>query len=242
MENKNNTWKLATFFLIGLMVGFVAAKLLPSQTLIEDVQDSEINTLQADSSAPKPQVLEPIDYSKIPSSKDDKGRWTLGSKDAKIVIEDFSDYECVYCHAYVNDAFSSIINNYVKTGKVYYVFNNFPLSFHPHAKKAAEAALCAGDQNKYWEMHHALFENQHIWNQGNEIEVFGTLAKDLSLDQNQFQSCLQAEKYKEQVEKDIELGIQKGVSGTPSFFINDHKAVGAQSYEYFKDIIEEALQ
>lgn len=243
MENKNNVWKLTTFFLIGLMIGFVTARSLPPQTLIEDAQASETNTLAADSPSPvHSSTLETVDYTKIPSSKDENGHWTLGSKGAKVVIEDFSDYECVYCHAYVSEAFPSIINNYVKTGKVYYVFNNFPLSFHPHAKKAAEAALCAGDQNKYWEMHHALFANQHVWNQGNEVEVFAGLAKDLSMDEHQFRSCLQTEKYKTQVGKDIELGTQRGVSGTPSFFINGQQVVGAQSYEYFKDVIEKTLK
>jgi protein-disulfide isomerase len=132
------------------------------------------------------------------------------------------------------------LETYVNTGQVQYVFRNFPLySTHPQAQKAAEAAECAGEQGKYWEMHDLLFGRQEEWS-GNPdaAATFKELAGELDLDQGEFDSCLDGGKYADKVATDAEEGMAAGVSSTPSFLINDMMLAGAYPFEAFQQRIE----
>ncbi len=169
-----------------------------------------------------------------------------GDKDAKVTIVEFSDYQCPFCGRHVRDTIPQIKAEYIKTGKVKYVFSDFPLDFHQNAFKAAEAARCAREQGKYWEMHDRLFGNQ---------QALGDLtphAEAVGLNMSKFQKCMDSGKYAEAVRKDIEEGQKAGVSGTPTFFIGltdpkdsevkaVKKIVGAQPYANFKSAIDGLL-
>ena len=87
----------------------------------------------------------------------------LGSANATITLIEFTDYQCPFCSRHFNQTYEQIKKDYIDTGKVKFYLRDFPLGFHPNAQKAAEAARCAGDQGKYWEMHDALFKNQSEW-------------------------------------------------------------------------------
>ncbi len=120
------------------------------------------------------------------------------------------------------------------------MFRHFPLfSIHPQAQPAADAAECAGEQGKFWEMHDALFESQEQW-AGNEDadQIFNGLATDLGLDQDQFVACLAVRMYGDKVEADYQAGLAAGVSGTPAFLINGVSLSGAQPFEAFEGQIE----
>lgn len=130
---------------------------------------------------------------------------------------------------------------YIKTGKVNFVYRDFPLSFHKHAQKSAEAAECANEQGKFWEYHDILYGNQSDWS-SEGIPKLKEYAKKLNLDTKKFDDCLDSGKYFQEVQKDFSDGQKYGVSGTPTFFINGIKLVGAQPYETFKRIIEQELQ
>jgi protein-disulfide isomerase len=131
------------------------------------------------------------------------------------------------------------LSTYVQTGKVRYVFKNFPLDFHPQAQKAAEAAECAGEQGLYWEMHEALFESQTEWSGQSDAEAtFKELAAKLGVDQGQFDSCLDEGLYESKVLEDLEEGMGEGLSGTPSFLINGAAFSGAQPFGAFQEQIE----
>jgi len=118
------------------------------------------------------------------------------------------------------------------------VFKDFPLdNIHPHARKAAEAARCAGDQNKYWELHDALFANANALDLANVKK----LATDLKLDMTQFNTCVDGGKHAAAVTKDATEGADAGVSGTPAFFINGRPLSGALPFASFQEAIEEAL-
>jgi protein-disulfide isomerase len=123
------------------------------------------------------------------------------------------------------------------------VFRNFPLySIHPQAQKAAEAAECAGEQGKYWEMHDSLFEGQESWSGSQDaVNVFKGLAGDLDLDQAQFDACLDDGTYADKVTADYQEGVQEGVSGTPAFRINGIALSGAQPFAAFQQQIEYLL-
>ncbi|MBT4651269.1 thioredoxin domain-containing protein [Candidatus Woesearchaeota archaeon] len=160
-----------------------------------------------------------------------------GNLNAPVTIIEFSDFECPFCGKYVETTYPEIVKNYIDTGNVNYVFRDFPLDFHPDAQKAAEAAECAGEQEKYWEMHDLLFANQELLSV-NDLKQY---ALDLSLDSEEFNSCLDSGEMAEEVQKDLQDGQAYGVTGTPAFFINGKLISGAQPYEAFEQEIEAAL-
>lgn len=160
-----------------------------------------------------------------------------GDEDAPVTIVEFSDYECPFCARFYSQTYNQIKEDYIDTGKVKLVFRDFPLGFHKNAQKAAEAAECAGDQGMYYEMHDKLFEN------GVEggVDSFKVYASTLGLDTEQFNECLDSDKYEKEVKQDMSDGQKAGVTGTPAFFINGEKVVGAQPYSVFQEKIEAAL-
>lgn len=166
------------------------------------------------------------------SADDDPSK---GPKDAPITIIEFTDYQCPFCSR-VRPTVSELVGIY--GNKVQYVLRDFPLEFHPNATKAAEAATCAGDQDKYWEYSDILWMNQKSL----EVPNLKKYAANVSLDQKKFDECLDSGKYTAEVQKDLEAGKKVGVSGTPTFFINGQMISGAQPKEAFQEIIDQALK
>lgn len=174
----------------------------------------------------------------------------IGDKSAKVTVIEFSDFQCPFCRRYWTQTLPLIKKNYIDTGKVKYVFRDYPLSFHPAAMPYALAAECADEQGKFWEFHDKIFEKQNEQGAGT-IDYIGAdavkkIAADLGLDIEKFNSCFDSEKYKNEVQKDLADGSAAGVSGAPSFFIgNDKKGykilVGAQPYSAFQAVIEAEL-
>jgi len=140
-----------------------------------------------------------------------------------------------------------IEKEYISTGKISYVFMNFPLAMHKFAFKASEAGLCAGDQSKFWEMHDKLFENQRALEEQDLIKY----AEAMGLDMTKFKSCLDTGKYSELIKDAIAEGGKAGISGTPTFLLGFaetggkvkavKKIVGAQPYPSFKVVIDAML-
>ncbi len=136
----------------------------------------------------------------------------------------------------MQSALTQIQENYKDQVKL--VFKDFPLTrIHAQAYKAAEAARCAGDQDKYWEYHDILFANTRAL-QPEQLKQYAT---DLKLDTAQFDACLDNNAYTGAVSKDLALGTQLGVTGTPAFFVNGRFLSGAQPYSAFAELIDEAL-
>lgn len=190
----------------------------------------------------------------IPSSGDQPGSVkaevsvdddpALGSAKSKVTIVEFSDYQCPFCRIFWRDTLSQIKKEYVDTGKARFVYRDYPLSFHPMANASAQAAQCAGDQNKYWEMHDKIFGEQDKLGQGTVTYTVQDLKKwagQIGLNQSKFNQCLDSEKYKDEVAKDFADGSAAGVSGTPTVYVNGRQLVGAQPFTTFKAIIDEEL-
>jgi protein-disulfide isomerase len=159
-----------------------------------------------------------------------------GSADAPITVVEFSDYQCPFCLRYIDGAYPQVIQNYVETGLVRYIFADFPLQgLHPQAVQAAEAARCAGDQDAYWEMHDRLFAAQDSWSgRPDPIPAFVELAKEVGLDADALRNCLEIGHYREAVVANLAEGQALGVTGTPTFFINGYPIVGAQPFDLFE--------
>ncbi len=161
-----------------------------------------------------------------------------GSADAPVTIIEWSDFECPFCARFYEQTLGQIIEDYIETGKVKFVYRDFPLnSIHPNAQKAAEAAECADEQGKFWEMHDMLFEK----GVSGGVASFKQYAEDLGLDTAEFNDCLGSGKMALEVAKDMRDGQAMGIGGTPGFIINENLVTGAQPFSVFKQVIEGEL-
>jgi len=163
-----------------------------------------------------------------------------GLDSAPVTIIEFSDYQCPFCSRFYSETLPKIDEKYIQTGKVKFVYRDFPLGFHEYAQKSAEASECSGEQGKFWEYHDLLFENQAEWSaQG--IPKLKEYAGRLGLNRDRFDKCLDGGEMAEEVKKDLADGTRAGVEGTPAFFINGRPISGAQPFSVFEKIIEEEL-
>ena len=164
-----------------------------------------------------------------------EGEPSLGPTSAPVTIVEFSDFQCPYCRQ-AQDTLKRLMAAY--EGKIKLVFRDFPLrSIHPQAQKAAEAAQCAAEQQKFWPYHDKLFASTNL--QMDELKKF---AQELELNMEQFTSCLDSSKYAAGIDADMQAGQQAGVNATPAFFVNGYPLSGAASYERFKELVDAALE
>lgn len=163
-----------------------------------------------------------------------EGAPVKGPGGAPIKLVEFSDFQCPYC-ARINPALAEVRERY--GDKLQVVFRQFPLrQIHPQAQKAAEAALCAGDQGKFWAMHDALFANQQQLGEAS----LKAKAGELGLDRARFETCLDSDAKAEAVQEDLEAGERAGVAGTPAIYING-RPVQLQSGRPFADQLAEVI-
>jgi protein-disulfide isomerase len=152
------------------------------------------------------------------------------------VIVEFSDFQCPFCKRFTDDSYQQLLAAY--PGKIRFVFRHLPLtSIHPEAFPAAEASMCANEQNSFWEYHDKLFENQD--NLGRDLYM--QIAADLNLDITTFKNCISTGKFKESIQQDSDFAVNLGVQSTPTFFVNGLALVGAQPLETFKQAIDMEL-
>ena len=189
-----------------------------------------------------PSVTEPVTPATAPTPASIAGAGNammLGSPAAPVTIVEFSDYQCPFCAGYAQQTFPRLKAEFVDTGRVQYVFKDFPLPNHQQAPKAHEAARCAGEQGAYWEMHDQLFTRQADWSgRADHMTVFQTFAVGLGLEAPVFEACLDSGRWVDAMNIDLEEGVSLGARGTPTFFIDGYPLVGAQSYETFQLAIE----
>ena len=137
-----------------------------------------------------------------------------GRADAPITIVEFSDYQCPFCARHVAQTIPGLEKEYIETGKVKYVFRNYPIeSIHPHAFKAAVAAECANEQQKFWPMHDRLFASQQLLAE----PQLGVHASAVGLNGSAFQACLTSGKFDAKIRKDMKDAVAIGITGTPGF-------------------------
>jgi protein-disulfide isomerase len=203
-------------FAVGILVGYV-------------IWGRDQGTSPTAANAPTEQVARRYD---IPT----KGFSSIGPEDAPITLVEFSDYQCPYCQKWHDQVYKQLWAAY--PGKIRFVYRNLPLTqIHPQSMNAAEASLCAGDQNAFWKFHDKLFENASSLND----DLYATLAANLKLDTAAFETCMNDHKHKAAIEADMQFAIDLGVQSTPTFFINGLAIVGAQPLSVFQQVIDEEL-
>ncbi len=159
----------------------------------------------------------------------------MGPADALVTIIEFSDFECPYCRR-VQPTLKRLLEEY--QGMLRLVFRDFPLrNIHPQAQKAAEAAQCAAEQQQFWPYHDKLFAVSQL-----QEQALKQYAQELGLDMQRFVPCFDSGKYAQEVERDLQDGINAGVNATPAFFVNGQPLNGAVPYERFKELVDSALE
>lgn len=170
-----------------------------------------------------------------------------GDPKAKVRIDVFEDFQCPACREYTQSLEPQIMRNQVATGKVYYVFHSFLVidqatwdSAKKESHQAANAAMCAADQNRFWDFHDILFNNWTGENVGDFTDArLAAYAQLLNLDMNKFNACFTANSFKGKIDGDIAAGTKLGVQGTPSIFVNNVQV--SPGYMPTYDLITQAI-
>lgn len=164
-----------------------------------------------------------------------------GDPNAKVTVVEFADYQCPFCERFHKEVYKQIMKDYVDTGKVRFVYKNLAF-LGKESTDAANAALCAKEQNKFWEYHDYLFDHQSGENQGAfAIDKLKEFAVAVGLEPTQFNSCLDSAKYQAQVDADQAEANKNGFNSTPSTAVGSVPIIGAQPYASFKAAIEAEL-
>ncbi len=241
------------FFIAGFIVAWVtfsttsgnlnpeAIRSAASSGAREAIQ-SEVGALRNEVSALRQQIASGVALAPTatpgPVTINTEGSPAWGPADAKVTIVEFSDFECSFCARFFRDTYAPLKAKY--GDQVRFVFKHFPIEqIHPNATRASLAAACANDQEKFWEYHDTLFNNQNALSRDGLIaHAQGVGVADMAT----FTTCLDSAKHLSTVQADLQEGIGIGVNGTPTFFINGLALVGAQPYNVFEFAIEQALK
>lgn len=166
--------------------------------------------------------------------------WVRGKENARVTLVEYSDFQCPACERYYG-IIKQLEEDYSDILRV--VFRQFPLDYHPLAKKAAKAAESAGLQGKFWEMHDLLYSNQSDWTVLDyPDDLFRQYAVSLGLDPDKFTADYNSAEVEQSIAADIQSGIDSQVDGTPSFYLDTRKIQAPSDYEEFKKIIEKELE
>jgi protein-disulfide isomerase len=226
------------------------ARLLPLlvATLVAACSRSETPSAQARQVAVSPGDVAPATTTGLSgpddslSARADRGR-IRGAQTAPVWLVEISDFQCPFCKQWHDETFAKIDQEYVKTGKVRMAYLNFPLTrIHKNAQAAAEAAMCAGVQGKFWELHNSLFQTQARWAESQKpIVLFDSLARAGGVELKAWDNCMTSHATAKLIEADRERSSKAGVESTPTFFVGDRALAGAYPVDTFRVAIEQAL-
>jgi protein-disulfide isomerase len=168
--------------------------------------------------------------------------YSLGRSDAPLVMVEYTDYQCPFCSRFYTTTFNELKKQYIDTGKLRFISRDYPLDFHQHSLKAAEATRCAGEQDKFWELKDSLMINYARMSP----EVITSLAKDAKLNMDKFQACMDSGRYVSGIKDEVAVAGAIGINGTPSFVIgkvtgdrlDGYLIVGAQPLSGFESLMK----
>jgi len=253
-NNIQNTKSPSAAMIVALVVAVAAAAFfagtyfsnLDSDEITKSDLEDAISKLESKIGNTQQAPTQPTQPVKISKDNDP----IRGDPNAPITIIEFSDFQCPFCARFHVQTLPLLLEEYIDAGKVNFVYRDFPIqSIHPNALPAAVSAECANEQGKYWEYHDTLFEKQSAWSRLDSdavISTFSQYAKDVGLEEEQFDSCLGSGKYLEEVQGDLSDGRDYDITGTPGFFIGNEeigfvKLNGAQPFEAFQRVIDSQL-
>ncbi len=229
------------------MPRLVAGSLLTACLLACSGQEGAGATRAADAASLRPvtavgaPLAAPLGGADSLLAKADAGR-IIGSDKATVWMIIISDFQCPYCKHWHDDSWAGIKQEYVDTGKLRVAYINLPLEMHRNAWPAAQAAMCAAVQGKFWPMQDALFATQKEWEKlGNPTEKFEALAVTVGADLPALRACVKESATRPLIQADIDRATNAGASSTPTFFVGGRALVGAQPLSAFREAIDAAL-
>lgn len=197
---------MTAFYIILVLITVAGAIVLLSNT--QTLRDSAL----ADANSRQRQVVSTIPLESLPAR---------GDPNAPVTVVEFADFQCPACGTFATSLEPSLLKEYVDTGKVKFLYHDFPLTQHKNAVPAAEAARCAGDQNAFWPMHDLLYATQAQWENSTEPNtIFSGFTTQLKLDKGAFDQCVNGGKYTAAVKASYDASVKAGVNQTPTFTIN----------------------
>ena len=231
------TFKRSHFYAVLTVLAFAAGVLLGYTVWGTDTVTATALVPQAANQPSGPVVEAPVteqpQYRRYDIPTGDS--YALGPADAPITLVEFSDYQCPYCRRWHAEVYEPLLAEY--PGKIRFVYRHLPLdSIHPDAIPAAEASMCAGEQDAFWQFHEKLFSSEALGDQ-----VYARYAQELGLDMQTFEACVSGRKYQQAVEEDTSFALDLGIRSTPTFFVNGLAIVGAQPLDVFKQVIDKEL-
>lgn len=168
---------------------------------------------------------------------------TRGSTNAPVTIYEMSDFQCPWCARFTLQTMPALEREYIATGKVRLIFVNFPLPMHPNAGPAAELAMCAARQDRFWAIHDLLYRHQDEWKDLHEpATYFLGLADSAGLSRDGIVECMRTGAMRAIVQRDAEGAARSGASSTPSFWIEGGILAGAQPIEVFRPILDSIIR
>lgn len=239
----NTIWFPVSMVLIGLVIGFSAAKISgsPIGGKTAPTPTAQQPTPTAPQRPPQPETAQ--DVPPVDPQKDH----IRGNPNAQVAVIEYSDFECPFCKR-VHPTYQQIMKEY--GDKVMWVYRHYPLSFHANAQKEAEASECVaelGGNDAFWKFTDAIYERTTSQGTGFALDKLAPLAKEVGVNEARFQSCLDSGKYAQKVKDDMDGGNKAGVNGTPGNIIVNLKTQknslvsGAQPFENFKSAIDSLL-
>jgi len=177
------------------------------------------------------------------SARADRAR-IQGSASASVWVVEVSDFQCPFCKMWHDSTYAALRREYVETGKVRMAYLNLPLPSHRNAWPAAEAAMCAAAQDRFWQMHDALFDTQERWGARADAEAYfaDSLAGRAGVDPAALRSCMTSDRLRPLIQADFDRAVASGVESTPTFIIGDGAMVrGAAPLENFRQVIDSVL-
>jgi protein-disulfide isomerase len=240
---------LFTLIAIALLSAGISAQ--STDDRLKAVEDGlkSLTTMMTDfMSRMKPPTPPPPVESMPPTELSLKGVPLKGASDAKVVLIEFSDFECPFCGQHAKGTYTDIQKQYVSNGKIQYAFRNFPLErMHPSARQAAEAGACANEQGKFWELHDSLFANQKAL----QLADIQQYAKSAQTDTAKFDTCMTKHLMAERVSEDLTEARRLGLNATPAFVLGElqpngtvrvtKRIIGSHPLEVFQQALDEQL-
>jgi protein-disulfide isomerase len=168
----------------------------------------------------------------------------MGSENAPVEVVEFADFECPACGSFANLTEPDVRARLVNTGQIRFRFVDFPLDIHRNTWSAHEAAWCAAEQGKFWEMHDLIFQHQDRWSTqatSRPRGVLAPLARQLGLNMDQYESCVETRKFYPQIKANYDEAVRRGIPSTPTFVIGGTQVNGAVSYDQFKRYVDQAI-
>ena len=226
--------------ILPLRAVYLAALALSACSKTERSASSDVGAARPVTTAAAAPSVAPTDSTTL-LAKADRGR-IRGDSTAKVWLVIISDFQCPYCRQWHDEAFATVVRDYVDTKKLRIAYVNLPLQSHTNAIPSAQSAMCASVQGRFWEMHDALFRTQARWStMADPQPLFDSLATSVGVEPAPFRSCVQSKATQPMIAADARRVSDAGVEATPTFFIGDERIEGAVPLVELRAAVDRAL-